>query len=236
MAAWSSACSRRPTSDADSIFSGAVAPLPIMNAQTEYLLLNGPAGPLEVAVDRPADTSRGHVVIAHPHPLFGGTLSNKVVQTLARAAVQSGWTAARFNFRGVGRSAGRYDEGRGELDDLLSVVEQVAPGGHLCLAGFSFGAFVTTHAVTRLHAVRPIERVLLVGTAASRFQVDTVPPELHPKTLVIHGEADDTVALSSVMDWARPQELPVLVVPGGGHFFHGQLPLLKDLALRHLAS
>lgn len=206
-----------------------------MNAQTEYLLLNGPAGPIEVALDRPAGDSRGHAVIAHPHPLFGGTLSNKVVQTLGRAAVQGGWTAVRFNFRGVGRSEGQYDEGRGELDDLLSVIEGVAGDGPLCLAGFSFGAFVTSHAVVRLHALRPIERVLLVGTAASRFQVESVPAELHPRTLVIHGESDDTVALSSVMDWARPQALPVLVVPGGGHFFHGQLPLLRDLALRHLA-
>ncbi|HMN94633.1 MAG TPA: alpha/beta hydrolase [Hydrogenophaga sp.] len=206
-----------------------------MNAQTEYLLLNGPAGPIELALDRPAGDSRGHAVIAHPHPLFGGTLSNKVVQTLGRAAVQGGWTAVRFNFRGVGRSAGQYDEGRGELDDLLSVIEGVADDGPLCLAGFSFGAFVTSHAVARLHAVRPIDRVLLVGTAASRFQVEAVPAELHPQTLVIHGESDDTVPLSSVMDWARPQALPVLVVPGGGHFFHGQLPLLKDLALRHLA-
>jgi len=207
-----------------------------MNAQTEHLTQDGPAGQIELAIDRAGHAVRGHIVIAHPHPLYGGTLSNKVVQTLARAAVQAGWTAIRFNFRGVGRSAGHHDEGRGELEDMLAVVAAQAPTGPLCLAGFSFGAFVTSHAVARLHAQRPIERVLLVGTAASRFQVDAVPAELHARTLVIHGEADDTVPLSSVMDWARPQALPVLVVPGGGHFFHGQLPLLKDLALRHLAA
>ena len=207
-----------------------------MNAQTEHLTQPGPAGQIELAIDRPVGPSRSHIVIAHPHPLFGGTLSNKVVQTLARAAVQAGWTAIRFNVRGVGRSAGQYDEGRGELDDLLAVVAAQAPDGPLSMAGFSFGAFVTSHAVARLQAQRPIDRVLLVGTAASRFQVETVAAELHPRTLVIHGESDDTVPLSSVMDWARPQSLPVLVVPGGGHFFHGQLPLLKDLALRHLAA
>lgn len=207
-----------------------------MNAQTETRLLAGPAGQLEVAIDRPTAAARGTAVIAHPHPLHGGTLSNKVVQTLARACVIDGWTAVRFNFRGVGRSEGAYDEGRGELDDLLAVVNGLAPDGPLCLAGFSFGAFVTTHAVQRLHAGRDLQRVVLVGTAASRFDAMALPEELHGRTLVVHGEQDDTVPLSAVMDWARPQVLPVLVVPGGGHFFHGQLPLLRELVLRHLRA
>jgi len=207
-----------------------------MNAQTEYLLQDGPTGPLEVAIDRPEGAALGVAVLAHPHPLHGGTLTNKVVQTLARACVQAGWTAVRFNFRGVGRSAGVYDEGRGELADLLSVIQAQAPQGPLCLAGFSFGAFVTSHATAQLHAQRDIQRLVLVGTAASRFEVATVPTELHLRTLLIHGEQDDTVPLASVMDWARPQAMPVLVVPGGGHFFHGQLPLLRDLVLRHLRA
>lgn len=207
-----------------------------MNAQTEYRLQTGPAGLLEVAIDRPEGTSLGVAVLAHPHPLHGGTLTNKVVQTLARAWVLGGWTAVRFNFRGVGRSEGAYDEGRGELADLLSIVEAQAPQGPLCLAGFSFGAFVTSHAVAALHPRRDIQRVVLVGTAASRFEVASVPAELHLRTLVIHGERDDTVPLSAAMDWARPQSLPVLVVPGGGHFFHGQLPLLRELVLRHLRA
>ncbi|MBQ0919684.1 MAG: alpha/beta fold hydrolase [Hydrogenophaga sp.] len=207
-----------------------------MNAQTEYLLQAGPAGVLEVAIDRPSGDPVGVAVLAHPHPLHGGTLSNKVVQTLARACVLAGWTAVRFNFRGVGRSEGTYDEGRGELADLLSVIEAQAPSGPLCLAGFSFGAFVTSHAASQLQAQREIRRLVLVGTAASRFEVAPVPAELHPRTLVIHGEQDDTVPLASVMAWARPQVLPVLVVPGGGHFFHGQLPLLRELVLRHLRA
>ena len=207
-----------------------------MNAQTEYLLQAGPAGVLEVAIDRPSGDPVGVAVLAHPHPLHGGTLSNKVVQTLARACVLAGWTAVRFNFRGVGRSEGTYDEGRGELADLLSVIEAQAPSGPLCLAGFSFGAFVTSHAASQLQAQREIRRLVLVGTAASRFDAAPVPAELHPRTLVIHGEQDDTVPLASVMAWARPQVLPVLVVPGGGHFFHGQLPLLRELVLRHLRA
>jgi alpha/beta superfamily hydrolase len=173
-------------------------------------------------------------VVAHPHPLFAGTMSNKVVQTVARACVQAGWTAVRFNFRGVGRSEGVYDEGRGELDDLLAVVSAQAPSGPLCLAGFSFGAFVTSHAAARVQATRDLQRLVLVGTAASRFTVADVGTELHGRTLVIHGEHDDTVPLAAVLDWARPQALPVMVVPGGGHFFHGQLPLLRDLVLRHV--
>lgn len=207
-----------------------------MNAQTEYRLQDGPSGTLELAIDRPEQAARGTAVIAHPHPLHGGTLTNKVVQTLARACVMAGWTAVRFNFRGVGRSEGVYDEGRGELEDLLSVVGAQAPDGPLCLAGFSFGAFVTSHAIAHLHGTRDIRQVVLVGTAASRFAVAPIAPELHLRSLVIHGEQDDTVPLASVMDWARPQNLPVLVVPSGGHFFHGQLPLLRDLVLRHLRA
>lgn len=207
-----------------------------MNAQTEYVQQAGPAGAIEVAIDRPEGPASGIAVIAHPHPLHGGTLSNKVVQTLARACVLSGLTAVRFNFRGVGHSAGVYDEGRGELEDLLAVVSAQAPTGPLVLAGFSFGAFVTSHAAAQLAAERDLRHLVLVGTAASRFVVAPVPAELHARALVIHGELDDTVPLASVMDWARPQALPVLVVPGGGHFFHGQLPLLRELVVRHLRS
>lgn len=211
-----------------------------MISTSQSLQLQGAAGAIEALVDtpQPADGSavRGVAVIAHPHPLFGGTMTNKVVQTVARACVLAGWQAVRFNFRGVGASQGTHDAGRGELEDLLAVVEQVAPHGPLVLAGFSFGAFVTSHAVERLAAQRDIARVVLVGTAASRFTVAPVPSELHACTLVVHGEVDDTVPLASVMDWARPQHLPVTVIPGVEHFFHGQLPLLRNLVLRHLPA
>lgn len=209
-----------------------------MNAQTERLSLAGAAGAIEAARDGAAAgvAPRGVAIIAHPHPLFGGTMDNKVVQTLARACVASGYEAVRFNFRGVGGSAGVHDEGRGECEDLLSVIAQVAPEGPLALAGFSFGAFVTSHALAALWGQRDIGHVVLVGTAASRFTVAPVPAEAHGRTLVVHGEHDDTVPLAAVMDWARPQILPVTVVPGGGHFFHGQLPLLRNLVVRHLQS
>jgi len=209
-----------------------------MNARTEKLALQGVAGLIEALRDTPAEGApvQGVAVIAHPHPLFGGTMDNKVVQTLARAFVACGWTSVRFNFRGVGASAGTHDEGRGECDDLLSVIDQVAPQGPLALAGFSFGAFVTAHAVARLWASRQAQQLVLVGTAASRFAVPPLPTEAHERTLVVHGEQDDTVPLSAAMDWARPQTLPVTVVPGGGHFFHGQLPLLKNLVARHLRA
>ncbi len=208
-----------------------------MNALTQKISLTGPAGALEALLDLPPEgvAPRGTAVIAHPHPLFGGTMDNKVVQTLARAFVLSGWRAVRFNFRGVGASEGAYDEGRGELQDLLAVVGHSAPDGALALAGFSFGAFVTSHAVAAL-AARDPQAVVLVGTAASRFTVAPIAPELHERTLVLHGEADDTVPLADAMAWARPQTLPVTVVPGGGHFFHGQLPLLRSLVVRHLRA
>ena len=215
-----------------------------MNAQTERLTLSGPAGAIEAVRDAAAlaegaAAPRGVAIIAHPHPLFGGTMDNKVVQTLARAFVQCGWTAVRFNFRGVGATEGVYDEGQGELQDLLAVVEQVAPGSEgqrIALAGFSFGAFVTSHALATLWPQGRVDQAVLVGTAASRFTVAPVPTDAHLRTLVVHGEQDDTVPLSSLMDWARPQILPVTVIPAGGHFFHGQLPLLKNLVVRHLQS
>jgi alpha/beta superfamily hydrolase len=209
-----------------------------MNLRTRRYQIEGAAGAIEMLRDEPGEDAavKGTAVIAHPHPLFAGTMENKVVQTLARAFVQSGWRSVRFNFRGVGASQGAHDEGRGELDDMLHVVASEAPQGALALAGFSFGSFVAASALVRLWPTRPAEKIVLVGTAAANFAVPALPGEAHDRTLVVHGEQDDTVALSAVMDWARPQQLPVTVVLGGGHFFHGQLPLLKSLVARHLRS
>jgi hypothetical protein len=207
-----------------------------MNAQTERLEIAGPAGRLQVLRDQPAGTPRGVAVISHPHPQFGGTMDNKVVQTVARAFVQGGWTAVRYNFRGVGASEGVYDEGRGEAHDLLAIVQALAADGPLALAGFSFGAYITMQGVQALWSQRDIKAVVLVGTASARFTVPALPPEAHDRSLVIHGEQDETVPLAAALDWARPQSLPVTVVPGVEHFFHGQLPLLKSLVVRHLRT
>jgi alpha/beta superfamily hydrolase len=206
--------------------------------------IDGPAGAIEVVVESPTTPPRGLVVVAHPHPLMGGTMDNKVVHTLVRAFVLSGWCAVRFNFRGVGHSAGAWDEGRGETDDMLAVIaaqqaEQGLPDLPLALAGFSFGGFVAARAHARLveaadadpALVRP-QQLVLVSPATTRFDVPPVPAY----TLVVEGEQDDVVPLASILDWARPQSLPVTVVPGTGHFFHGQLPTLRELVLRHLRA
>jgi alpha/beta superfamily hydrolase len=203
-----------------------------MNHQTERAVVVGGAGAIEVAIDQPTGvgTLRGVAVLAHPHPLFGGTMDNKVVQTMARAFLQMGYRTVRFNFRGVGATEGMHDEGRGESDDLLAVIaaHRVADLP-LALGGFSFGAYVTTLAAARLQGEQRAERLLLVGPSTQRARPADVPED----TVVIHGETDDVVPLPAVLDWARPQHLPVTVMPGVGHFFHGQLPRLRQLIVRH---
>ncbi|KPF46648.1 alpha/beta hydrolase [beta proteobacterium AAP121] len=202
-----------------------------MNAATLAVVLAGPAGRIEAAVDSPPEGTpvRGLAVACHPHPLHGGTMQNKVVQTLARAFVSLGYRCVRFNFRGIGASEGAWDEGRGEIDDALAVVQaERAPGQALVLAGFSFGGYVASQAAARLRetpGALPAQRLVLVGPAVRNFPMAAVPED----TLVIHGEADDVVPLSAVFDWARPAALPVTVLPGAGHFFHGQLPVLKQI-------
>jgi len=191
-----------------------------MRATTRRVFVAGPAGRIECAVDSPESSPRGYAVIAHPHPQFGGTLDNKVVQTLARAFVELGYEAWRPNFRGVGQSEGRYDEGRGEVEDLAAVVAQIADQ-EIVLAGFSFGAAMQARLAAR---VKPA-RLVLVGTAVLNFDVPPVPRG----SLVIHGEQDTTVPLAAVLDWARPQDLPLVVVPGAEHFFHRRLHLLRDI-------
>ena len=207
-----------------------------MTPRTRRERIAGPAGAIECAIDEPADMPRGLAVICHPHPQAGGTLDNKVVQTLARAFAQLGLRSVRFNFRGIGASAGAWDGGRGEVDDALAVIAayrgiaeaQAALALPLVLAGFSFGGYVAAEAARRLPEGAKAARLVLVAPSTQKEQVPPVPSD----TLVIHGDADDVVPLAATLDWARPQSLPVTVVPGAGHFFHGQLTLLKDIVLR----
>ncbi len=199
-----------------------------MRASTRRELVAGPSGRIECAIDAPAGAPAGIALVAHPHPQFGGTLDNKVVQTLARAFVELGYVALRPNFRGVGASEGSYDEGRGEVDDLAAVLDWAQRDfGELpfVLAGFSFGAAMQTKLAQR---VKP-QRLVLVGVAVGRFEALPVPSD----TLVIHGEQDETVTLADVLDWARPQELPVVVVPGADHFFHRKLQVLRAIVQRN---
>jgi len=210
-----------------------------MSRALERIFIEGGGGKIEVVVDRPLlregtsnevtrgrlyDAARGVALIAHPHPLHGGTLDNKVVQTLAKTFVELGYVSMRPNFRGVGASEGEHDEGRGETEDLLRVAAHARESlGELplVLAGFSFGAAVQTQVAKRTSP----HRVVLVGVSVGHFPSETVPAD----SIVIHGERDETVPLARVLDWARPQELPVVVVPGADHFFHLRLHIIRNI-------
>ena len=190
---------------------------------TRRALIDGPAGPLEVVINVPDREAAGLALVAHPLPTHGGTLDNKVVQTLARTFFGLRYVSVRFNFRGVGQSAGAFDEGNGETEDAMAVLEharrEFGESLPLVLAGFSFGTFVQTRVAQR---VTP-QRMVRVGPAVGRFDAGRVPED----TIVIHGEQDEIVPLADVLDWARPQELPVIVFPGCTHFFHGRLTQLS---------
>lgn len=205
-----------------------------MHRSDSHVTVAGPAGVIECAIDEPTERPRGVAVICHPHPVHGGTMDNKVAQTLARSFVGCGWRAVRFNFRGVGASAGHWDEGRGEVDDALAVIgAQRDPALPFALAGFSFGGYVAAAAADRLREDALVDRLVLVAPAAATFDM---PPAAAGDTLVIHGDADEVVPLQATLAWARSQIQPVVVLPGVGHFFHGQLTLLRRLVSRAWAG
>lgn len=216
-----------------------------MNSATERFLIPGPTGNIEAALDRPAHGQpiKGLAVVAHPHPLFGGTLDNKVAQTIARAFVSESMIVLRPNFRGVQKSAGVHDHGMGEVNDLWAAWEwllnqfpEVREGRWM--GGFSFGAVMATHVAQQwsthlIAAGQPaLNRVILVGLGIAPDRRPAA--DIGPTARLIHGELDEVVALKTVLDWAAPQQHPVLVMPAAGHFFHGQLPFLKDCILRCL--
>jgi hypothetical protein len=203
-----------------------------MNKFSHKFTLDGHAGKMQCLLDLPEEAPRGIALVAHPHPLYGGTMENKVAQTLARTFVTLGYATARFNFRGVGESEGVHDEGRGEVDDMEVMYQHMTkqyPGLPVALSGFSFGTFVQAQFQQRLIAQgHPAERLVLVGTAAGKWPMPEVPPD----TILIHGELDDTITLQDVFEWARPLDIPVTVIPGADHFFHRRLGHIKNLVVQ----
>ncbi|GAB3266372.1 alpha/beta hydrolase [Chitinimonas naiadis] len=200
--------------------------------QFQTVDIPGPQGRLDtLLLDSALDEGvRGVVLIAHPNPTQGGTNTNKVVQTLAKVFSRQGYAAYCPNLRGVGNSEGEHDFGAGEVDDMAAVLDYARnayPGLPVILAGFSFGTFVQSQLRARL-AEGEISRLVLIAPATSKWAFPTVPAD----TLVVHGEQDDVAPLAAALDWARPQSLPLVVVPGAGHFFHGKLPLLTDIVNR----
>lgn len=208
-----------------------------MKQSAETMLINGPAGAIEVIVDNPG-TPRGIALVCHPHPLFGGTNTNKVTQTLARTFASLGYVALRPNFRGVGQSAGTHDEGRGECEDMLVVIDEAKRRfGDLpvALAGFSFGAYVQTRVAQALaQDNHSAQRLVLIGTAAGHVEGarQYAAKAVAADTIVIHGAQDTTVPLANVLAWAEPLELPVIVIAGADHFFHRRLQLIRDIVTR----
>jgi uncharacterized protein len=215
-----------------------------MNSRTKLIQIDGIVGSIEMSIDLPDELKndpsfavRGLALVAHPHPLMGGTMDNKVAQTMARSFNQLGYVSVRPNFRGVGSTAGVHDDGVGELEDLLHITEWMqTPSSYpwvnsanslpLVVSGFSFGSFVGSHLVQRLAELgRPAERLVMVGSAAGKWTLAQVPAD----TILIHGELDETIPLIDVLDWARPQELTVQVVPGADHFFHRRLHCIRNI-------
>ena len=208
-----------------------------MNRNEEVVRIDGPVGAIETLVENPG-APRGIALVCHPHPLFGGTNTNKVTHALARTFTRLDYVALRPNFRGIGGSDGVHDEGRGETDDMLVVLAEARRRfGDLpvALAGFSFGAYVQTRVARALaDAHHPAQRLVLVGTAAGhvegarKYETESVASD----TIVIHGARDETVPLANVLAWAEPLELPVIVVPGADHFFHRRLHVIRDIVTR----
>ena len=204
-----------------------------MNVPQKFFI-DGPAGKLEAVLAEPdAVRPAGIAVIAHPHPLHGGTMDSKIVHTLFKVFPELGFITVKFNFRGVGKSDGAYDKGVGEVEDVLAVVgairSQFAAGLDdlpLLLAGFSFGGAIQAHAAQQLNP----QKLVMVAPSVERLKAPPVAGHA-ASTLIIHGDRDDVVPLQSVLDWAAPQELPVVVIPGAEHFFHGRLHILRRVVL-----
>lgn len=199
---------------------------------TQKQLINGIVGAIEIAVDLPKNEVKGMALVAHPHPLFGGTMDNKVAQTLSKTLNELGYITVRPNFRGVGQTAGEHEHGIAETDDMLQIIDWMTAqwaNQSMVLAGFSFGSFVQSRVAQALNERGfAVERMIMVGTAAGKWDVAPVPHD----AIVIHGELDDTIPLEAVMRWAEPLEAPVTVVAGADHFFHRRLHIIKRIIVQ----
>jgi len=197
----------------------------------QKISITGTAGSIEGVTHLPEGMPRAIAVVAHPLSTMGGTMENKVVTTLVHTFVELGFAALRFNFRGVGGSKGTFDDGNGEVEDVLAVVrhaQQEFGDLPLILSGFSFGGYVQACAAQQLHA----HKLVLVAPAVGRFMMPPVPQN----TLLIHGQQDEVVPLADVLKWARPQQLPIVVLPGAEHFFHGRLGQIREIVLQHFTG
>ncbi len=197
----------------------------------------GTAGNIEGIAHISDEAPRAIAVVAHPLPVMGGTMENKVATTLAKTFTELGCVTLRFNFRGVGASEGEFTGGDGELQDMIAVVryaqDHFGEDLPLILSGFSFGGYIATRAANQLHPKHLVLAGPAVGRFASTTELKVVAPVVAPNTLVIHGEQDEVVALGEVLDWARPQHLPIVVLPEAGHYFHGRLAQLRKIVRKH---
>lgn len=191
-------------------------------------LIDGPAGKLEIVVAEPTgEKKNAWGIVCHPHPLYGGTMHNKIVTTLAKIYQTMGASTVRFNFRGVMRSEGQFDNGKGELDDLLAVidwVQQQHPQQEIWLAGFSFGSYIAAKAATQVAATK----LVTVAPPVQNFPLHSLPPILC-RWVLVQGELDDVVSPQEVLAWAesRVPKPIILRFPEAGHFFHGLLGELR---------
>lgn len=203
----------------------------------EKIAFEGPAGTLEGALMVPPADVRGLCVVCHPHPLYGGTMDNKVVYTLAAAAVAQGFAALRFNFRGVRGSAGRHDAGQGEVEDTLEAVAwlQAYSGARpLLLAGFSFGAQMALRAA---QTTQPCGLITVGTPATGRLDAEDPPSPACP-WLAIHGRDDDVVDYAQTLSWLQTTHphARLETIAGTGHFFHGHLGELRARVEPFIAS
>lgn len=191
------------------------------------LRIKSAIGHIETLVNDPGDTRRGLAFIAHPHPLHGGSMDNKVVQSIAQICHDQGYVAVRPNFRGVGSSDGEYTGGSGETEDMLAVIAFVRSHYDatlpVVLAGFSFGGYVQ-HRVAQQMAV---DKLLLIGPAVNLYEFGSVPAN----TTIIHGVEDEVVPFADAQSWARNHNIAFKPIAGAGHFFHGKLAELKTVTL-----